>query len=172
MGTDGNVLKKGELFTAYVIKKIKTDNAFGAALRRADNPDTEYQAWEYLVPWCNIEKPWERLPFVVVAASLARAKPEKDGTLGIGKCIAACYEDGQKSDAAKAKLRRLLACNSIEETCRVLRSALSLIQSRGIPLGYGALLDQLLWFGSGERQKLRWASDFYGRRGDDDSHNA
>ena len=162
--------KRAEAFADYVIGRLKEDNAFGAMLRRADNPATEYQAWEYLVHWCDIDKLWERLPFAFIAAALARAKPAKDGHLGIGRSISQCYEDGRNSDAAKAKLRRLLACSNTEEACRIVRPLLSLIQSRGVSIHYGGLLDELLWFG--EKQKLRWASDFYGRRGDHDSYNA
>jgi CRISPR system Cascade subunit CasB len=154
--------KRGEAFADYVIGRLNEDNAFGAMLRRADNPATEYQAWEYLIHWCDIDKLWERLPFALIAAALARAKPRKDGSLGIGRSISQCYEDGRNSDAAKAKLRRLLACSNAEEACRIVRPLLSLIQSRGVFIHYGGLLDQLLWFG--EKQKLRWASDFYGRR--------
>ncbi|MBF0376316.1 MAG: type I-E CRISPR-associated protein Cse2/CasB [Desulfamplus sp.] len=183
MGTDGDVLKRkgrGERFADYVIQRINgkehglgKDNAFGAILRRADNPATEYQAWEYLISFgCDIEKPWERLPFCTIGAALARAKPEKDGRFGIGKSLASCYEDGKDSDPAKAKLRRLLACDSIEEVCSILRPLLSLIQSNSVPLCYGRLLDELLYFGDGSKKKILWASDFYGRRSDDDSLNA
>lgn len=175
MGTDGDVLKKkgkGESFAAYVIERIKNDNGFGAVLRRADNPDTEYQSWEHLVSWCDIEKPRERLPFCIIGAALARAKPQKDGSSGIGRSLSTCYEDGRESDPAKARLRRLLACDSVEEACRILRPMLSLIQSKGEPLSYGRLLDELLYFGDGSKQKVRWATDFYGRRSDDDSVNA
>jgi CRISPR system Cascade subunit CasB len=161
--------KRGEAFADYVIGRLTADNAFGAMLRRADNPATEFHAWEYLVHWCDIDKSWERIPFAVIAAALARAKPMKDGHLGIGRSIGQCYEDGRNSDAAKAKLRRLLACNTIEEVCRILRPLLRLIQSRGVSVGYGGLLDELLWFG--ERQKIQWAVDFYGRRDEHDRGN-
>ena len=78
---------RGEAFVSFVIERMKSDNAFGAALRRADNPDTEYQAWEYLAAWCDLEKPWDWLPFATVSASLARAKPQKDGALGMGQAL-------------------------------------------------------------------------------------
>lgn len=163
---------KGKAFVEYIIKRLPTDNAFGARLRRADNRATEYQSWEYLVKWCDIEKPWERLPFALVAAALAKAKPKTIGHIGIGKGISHCYDDRQNSDAAKAKLRRLLACNSTEEAVLVLRPLLSLVQSKGVSLDYGKLLDELQWFGThGEKQKLRWANDFYGRRDEHDSNN-
>lgn len=157
-------------FSEYVIERLKQDNAFGARLKRADNPATEYQAWEYLSTWCDLEKPWERQPFTTISAALARAKPLKDGYLGIGRSIAACYPDGKTDDSAKSKLRRLLACDTVEEICRVIRPVLRLIQSRGVSICYGDLLDQLLRFG--EKQKLSWATDFYGRKEDHDRINA
>ncbi len=151
---------RGVKFARYVIDRVKSDMAFGARLRRADNPATEFQAWEYLIRWCDIEKPWERLPFILIAAALARAKRNSDGNLGLGRSIAGCYDEGRDSEPAKARLRRLLACDSVEEACRVLRPILSLIQSKGKPLCYGGLLDELLWFSNfGERQKTRWATE-------------
>ncbi|MDA8138309.1 MAG: type I-E CRISPR-associated protein Cse2/CasB [Desulfobacteraceae bacterium] len=161
---------RGESFAAHIIQRLPADSAYGAALRRADNPATEYQAWEHLVHWCDLEKSGERIPFSTIAAALARAKPKQDGHLGIGRAVAACYDRGADSDAAKNKLRRILSCNSAEEACRVLRGVLRLIQSRAAPICYGHLLDQLLYFG--ERQKVRWATDFYGRRTDHDSNDA
>lgn len=160
---------RGQSFASFVIERMKSDTGFGAALRRADNPATEYQSWEHLAPWCDIEKAWERSAFAVIAASLARVKLQSDGAEGIGHAIAASYEDGNKSDAAKAKLRRLLACTNTEEACTILRPLLSLVASRGVKVNHGLLLDQLLYYG--EKTRVRWAADFYGRRVDDDSDN-
>ena len=158
---------RGSAFVAYVLPRMAADTGVGAALRRADNPATEYQAWEHLARWCDLDKTRERLPFATVAAALARVKPTKDGHQPLGRALAACYEDGNQSDNAKSKLRRLLACDSAEEACRVLRPLLGLMTSKGKShLNYGSLLDDLLWFG--ERTKQRWAMDFFGRRGDDD----
>ncbi|MEK9150269.1 MAG: type I-E CRISPR-associated protein Cse2/CasB, partial [Candidatus Desantisbacteria bacterium] len=89
-------------------------------------------------------------------------KPVVDGSMGIGRAIAACYEDGNKSDSAKSKLRRLLACDSVQEACVILRPLLSLISSKGVRLCYRQLLKELLYFG--ERTKEKWAIDFYGRK--------
>ena len=47
---------KGRSFVRYVLGRLDQDPAFGAALRRADNPATEYQSWEYLAPWCDLER--------------------------------------------------------------------------------------------------------------------
>ena len=171
MGNTETLKKSREhAFTEYVLGRMKNDNAFGAALRRADNPATEYQSWEYLTVWCDLEKAWERRPFATIASAIAYAKPAADGSLGIGKAIVACYEDGNKSDSAKSKLRRLLACDSAEEACVILRPLLSLISSHGAHVGYSKLLNELLYFG--EKTKEKWAVDFYGRRWDDDSIDA
>ncbi len=158
---------RGQSFMEFVLARMKKDNAFGAALRRADNPATEYQSWEYLAAWCDIDKDWERQPFAAVAAAIARAEPASDGFLGIGKAIAECYEDRNKSDSAKSKLRRLLACDSAAEACVILRPLLSLIASHGVRLCYGQLLNELIYFGDGEKIKATWAVDFYGRREND-----
>lgn len=158
-----------QAFVEFVLGRMKYDSAFGAALRRADNPATECQAWEYLTPrWCDLDEDRERRPFATIAAAIAHAKPKADGVLGIGKAIAACYpEDGNRSDSAKSKLRRLLACDSVEEACRILRPLLHLIRSRGVHLNYGQLLNELICFGGGEKTKIKWAVDFYGRREND-----
>lgn len=159
--------RREQSFVEFILARTENDNAFGAALRRADNPATEYQSWEYLANWCDLDKEWERLPFLTLAAAVARAKPTADGFLGIGKAVASCYEDGNRSDSAKSKFRRLLACDSVKEACVILRPLLSLVASRGVRLGYGQLLNELVYFGDGERIKAKWAVDFYGRREND-----
>lgn len=158
---------RGRSFVEHVLKRMKEDPGFGAALRRADNPATEYQAWEHLSRWCDLEKPKERWAFATVAASLARTKPGRDGNQSLGRALAACYPEGNQSDNAKSKLRRLLACDAGEEACRVLRPLLGLLASKEtVRLDHGSLLDDLLWFG--EKTKQRWAMEFFGKRGSDD----
>lgn len=164
---DVSTTNRAREFVNFALARMSKDTAYGAALRRADNPATEAQAWEYLARWCDIDKDWERRPFATIAAAIARAKPATDGSLGIGKALAACYEDGNQADPAKARLRRLLACSSVDEACDILRPVLSLIASRHKRLNYGQLLNELLYFGDGEKTKARWAVDFYGRRGND-----
>lgn len=155
---------RGSSFIEAILPRLKTDSGFGAALKRADNPATEYQAWEHLVRYgCDIEKPWERMAFATVAAAAARAKIDRDGTLDLGIGIARCFEDGNSSDPARAKIRRLLACADAEEACLIVRPLLGLIVSRGVPISYGGLLDGLLYFG--DRVKLSWAHSFYRGQG-------
>lgn len=147
-------------FIDYVIGNLETDKGMGARLRRADNPSTEYQSWEYLAPFgVNLEQEWERKAFATIGAALARSKAKKDGELGIGRAIASVYEDKNKDTQAKARLRRLLACDSSEEICNILRPLLRLIASRGVTLCHARLLQEVLYFS--DKIKARWARDFF-----------
>ncbi|MBZ4219614.1 MAG: type I-E CRISPR-associated protein Cse2/CasB [Chlorobium sp.] len=151
-------------FVQFIIALIAKNKGVAATLKRADNPATEYQSWEYLAAFnVDLEKPWERLPFATVAAAIAKDKSAHNGSEGVGRAIAKCYDDGNQSDQAKAKLRRLLACDSVEEACRILRPLFSLIVSRGnSSLDYARLLEQLLKFHwESERIKSQWAQEFY-----------
>ena len=157
---------RGSAFVAFVLKRLAQDTAFGAALRRADNPVTEYQSWEYLASWCDLDNTHERTCFATVAAGLARAKQSIDTPSSIGSAIAQSYSDGNQDDSAKRKLRRLLACDDGLEACQWVRPLLRLAESRGVRVNFGRLIDDLLHFGP--KVKERWALDFYGRKEDKD----
>lgn len=154
---------KSEQFVKFIIDLIQKDNGAAAALKRADNPATEYQSWEYLARFIDIDKDYERLPYATIASALAKAKAEHNGAVQIGEAIGRCYDDGKDSEQAQAKLRRLLACDSVEEVCRVLRPLFNLINSKaGIQLDYSSLLQDLYWFNAdNQRVKSRWAQNFY-----------
>lgn len=162
-------------FVVGAIARCQADKGLAARLRRADNPATEYQSWEFLATWhVDLERDDQRLPYATIAAAIARAKPEANGRLTFGQAIASCYEDGDQSDQAKARLRRVLACDELPELCRVLRPALTLIESRVTrTLDYERLLKQLRQFGSATRSgddawqqriKAQWAQEFYARK--------
>lgn len=157
---------RGAAFVASVLKRIEQDTAFGAALRRADNPATEYQSWEHLAKWCNLDNTYERTCFATVAAGLAWAQQSIDTKASIGSAIARCYQDGNQDDSAKRRLRRLLACDTSVEACKWVRPVLRLAESKGVRLNFGRLLDDLLYFGP--KVKQRWAMDFYGRKESND----
>jgi CRISPR system Cascade subunit CasB len=156
-----------ERYVKAIIERIKTDSAMAAALKRADNPATEYQCWEYLAEFkIDLEKPWERIPYTTVSAAIARAKPSQDGFYSFGAALASCYDDsavqGHDSDQARAKLRRLLSCDTIEEVCAILRPLLRLIASREKKVAYGQLLNQLVWFENDpQRIRIRWTEEFF-----------
>lgn len=151
-------------FVDAVMQRCQQDKGLAARLRRADNPATEYQSWDFLARHgVDLEKPWQRLPFMTVAASVAKAQVEHNGSLKLGQAIALCYDKGRDNDQAVAKLRRLLACQELAEVCRILRPLLTLIASRvAAPLDYVTLLGQLRRFGFyGESVKTQWAQAFY-----------
>jgi len=153
-------------FVATVIERCNKDKGLAARLRRADNPATEYQSWEVLgALGVDLEKDYQRLPFVTVAAAIAKSKAERNGNLTLGRAIAACYEDGSQSSQAKARLRRLLACDELTEACRILRPILSLMDSKvGQPLNFIRLLKQLRKFHfNAQHIKTQWAQEFYGQ---------
>ena len=157
-------------FVTSVLQRTQQDKGLAARLRRADNPATEYQSWEFLADLgINLEHEAQRLPFAVVAAAMAKAKAAHNGNLKLGQAMAACYSDGAKSDQAKAKLRRVLACDDVPELCRILRPVLALIDSRvPQPLDYIRLLQQLRRFAwDAQKVKSQWAQEFYGRTVED-----
>lgn len=155
-----------EKFVDTVIAQCLKDKGLAARLRRADNPAMEYQSWELLGSLSylgiDLEVDYKRIPYVTVASAIAKAKAERNGTLSLGRAIAACYEDGRDSAQAKARLRRLLASSELAEVCRLLRPVLTLIDSKvGQPVDYIRLLRQLRFFG--HRTKTQWAQEFYGQ---------
>lgn len=157
-----------ERFVTSVIQRCEVDNGLAARLRRADNPATEYQSWELLASLgVDLEKDYQRLPFGIIAAAIAKSKSDANGVLMLGRAVAACYEDGRESSQATARLRRLLACNDLPEACRILRSMFSLIESKvGQPLDFVRLLKQLRRFSfedARNRVKAQWAQEFYGQ---------
>jgi len=166
MSSEAHKPNKSENFVNSTIEKCRDNKGLAAALKRADNPATEYQSWEHLAAFhIDLNNADWRLPYATIAAAIARAKVERNGAIGIGRAIALCYEDGNNSDQAKAKLRRLLACEDVVETCRILRPLFSLIDAKaGVSLNYARLLADLLYFAKDSlRIKSRWAQDFYGR---------
>lgn len=155
-----------ERFVNGVLQQCQQDKGLAARLRRADNPATEYQSWELLAAYgIDLEHDYKRLPFVTIAAAMAKTKAERNGSLTLGRAIAACYEDGRESSQAKARLRRLLACSDLTEVSRILRSLFSLIDSKaGQPLDFIRLLGQLRRFSFNDQQvKAQWAQEFYGQ---------
>ena len=152
---------KSARFVDHILKRMESDSAIGAALRRADNPSTEYQSWEYLANWCDLDNPNERVCYATISAGLANRKKSITANINLGSVIANCYPGGNQDDSAKRKLRRLLACESRSEACKWIRPILTLAKSKGIEINFSLLLDDLLYFG--HKVKEKWAMDFYGK---------
>ncbi|PLR36020.1 type I-E CRISPR-associated protein Cse2/CasB [Chimaeribacter coloradensis] len=156
---------KAGQFVSGIFTYCTTNKGLAARLRRADNPDTETQSWEVLAAWrINLEWEDERLPYATVAAAIARSKQAHNGSLSLGRALAACYDNNPENAQGKARLRRLLACHTTPELCRILRPLLRLIENKvSAVLDYHRLLNQLLRFqGNPQRIKAQWAGEFYG----------
>ena len=163
MSNDKN--NRNKSFVEYIINLSQNDKGAAAALRRADNPNLEYQCWEYLARFnIALDKSHQRLPFATIAAAIAKSKAKQNGSVGIGYAISCCYKERNNSNQAKAKLRRLLACESIEEICRILRPIFSIINAKaGIQINFIKILNELLKFKYDPQYvKSIWAQEFYG----------
>ncbi len=158
-----------ERFVQSIINRCIQNKGDAARLRLADNVATEYQSWEILGSLgVDLENDHQRQPFVTVAAAIAKAKTEANGNHTLGSTLAACYEEGSESNQAKARIRRLLACQSLPEVCRVLRPVFSLINSKSNQtLDYARLLKQIRRFAFEDARtqvKAQWAQEFYSQR--------
>lgn len=151
-------------FVNGLLACIRKDPGLAARLRRADNPDTEYESWGILAGLgVDLEDADQRVPFAIVAAALARARVKGNGRLCLGQAIAACQTHGSQSRLARVHLRRLLACNCLSELSETLRSVLALIHIRvAAPLDYVWLLRQLRQFATDPQAvKVQWAQEFH-----------
>ncbi len=73
------VKSKEQQFVQFIIERCNQDKGFAARLRRADNPATEYQSWEILGPWVDLEDRYQRLPYATIAAAIGRSSPRPWG---------------------------------------------------------------------------------------------
>lgn len=155
-------------FVTAILERCREDKGFAARLRRADNPDTEHYAYGVLAGFgIDLENDGERRPYAVIAAGLGRSRRDQDGTLGLGEALRDCVE---REDQGESRLRRMLACRTTEELCRMLRPLLTFIAARDVPLCHARLLDDMLSFRFEEarrRVRLRWAQEYYGRSASD-----
>ena len=148
-------------FVETILKKISTDTGLRAALTRADNPNTEPEAWPFLARFCDLERENERRAYGLVAAVIARTRTEKNGNQTLGIALRQCKVDlTQDDDSIERKLRRILACDSTAELIPVLRPLLRFITGKdGVQLDFAQLLQDILYFG--DKTKVRWAAQYF-----------
>ncbi len=153
---------KTEAFVSYVIRTVASDTAARAAFARGDNPDTAYFAWQYLVSWCDIADSRQSRAYALIAASIAREQVSSNGTMNLGECLRAVVTDPAELDHSpeKARLMRLLACDTSLELVEILRSIIRYLQSKeGVRLDYAQTLEDILWWG--EKRKVSWSKAFF-----------
>jgi len=103
-----------------------------------------------------------------VFAAVARSGIQKDGNAVLGHALRLAYENDRGSEPAKGKLRRLLACTTVEEVCDQLHSLLKFISGKINTLSYSELLSDLIKFQfSQDRVKAKWAQSFFGKTSED-----
>lgn len=147
-------------FVEMCLRRIKSDTACRAALRRADNPATSSAAWQYLAPFCPLNHEKQRLAFSLAGAAMAREMPESNGKLNIGQALRQCSKSAESEDRELARLRRILACSDVMELVCVLPRIVNYIQSKGIAIDYERLIwDILSW--DHEKTRIRWAQSFF-----------
>lgn len=165
---------------AYFVDSVfmaKKNNGLKAKLKRADVPSMAYQSWEFLLSH-GINLEWEdvRKSAAMVAAAIAKSDATDNGSLGLGLALLEAFKESDSNPSeesgspASLRLRRLIACSSVDELLRVLRPMLPLIDGKlnGGHLDYARLLRQLWNFHWEERQeriKIDWTQDFYHQKG-------
>src|SRR3954454_17967514 len=82
---------KSLAFVDYIINRCQADNGLRAALKRADNPATEYQSWEVLAGFhLNLEYENQRLPHAATFVAIARPSLDKSLRRKLGQVFARC----------------------------------------------------------------------------------
>ncbi|HOE90018.1 MAG TPA: type I-E CRISPR-associated protein Cse2/CasB [Sphaerochaeta sp.] len=161
---------KEKAFVSWVLRQKRDENkGLISRLRKAESPATEFQAWEVLARWVDIEKPWEREAYGLIGASVSRTGKEHDGSLSLGGALRAVALGKGKNidlqDSSEAlRLRRVVACTSQRELVDILRPILRYLNSKDVALSYERLLKELMTFhfeDAQERTKARWIKDFY-----------
>ena len=174
-----------EKFVNHVMDFCTKENkAALAALKCADNLQKQDKSLPYLAAfYIGFDSQNEFQPYATIASAIAKADARQNGHVGIGRAIARCYDTVASSEhkkeldpQAKTKIRRLLACDSTEEACRVLRPLFSLIDAKGLAktIDYISLLRDLEGFHIDWRReqiKQYWARDFYKRLVDKDDND-
>ncbi len=160
---------KSTAFVNYIINVVNENKGYAARMRKADNDATEYQAWDILANWVDLEKINERKAYSLIGASLARAKTSRDGNLSLGEALRMIhYKDNPSLEIEKSstalRFRRILACKDQEELLNLLRVTLRYVESKDLVINYCQLLNEILWFNSEKSRdwtRSKWAKHFF-----------
>lgn len=166
--------QKSIAFVDYVLDMIhkKKDKGFGAKMKKADNETTEYQSWDILSRWIDLENEKDRKTYGLIGASSARSGNPVDGQYDLGKSLYMAFQQSEGSGEAEKsssalRLRRLLACRDSLELIEIIRPVLRFLESKEISFSHAQILDDILWFDndrSRERTRARWAQEFFGKK--------
>lgn len=152
---------KIDKFIKYLITK-REDTGMMAALRRGFSKGTEYRAWPYISPWCNMTNPRERSIYLTVAAGFGFCKDTTyDGNMGtVFYQIAKGKKPGQKAmESFDSRFRRCLSCDTAEEICSYVPAIIKAANRKNIAVNFSQLLKDLTFWG--EQVKVEWASKYW-----------
>jgi len=133
-----------------------------ATLRRGLIGSVPFEAYKYL--HCNLTKQQEETALLI--ASLFALHPAKDGKGNLGDAFARIPKQ-DRSDSIEKRFVALL--NSHSEDLRVhLRQAVSLLKSKGIPIDWRQLLDDVLrWDREDRTVQKSWAKSFWSEKSEE-----
>lgn len=158
-------------FVQWVATRCAQDNSFRSQLSKAESSNTQAYAWPLLASFgVDLENPWEREPYAIIGALVAKSRSGSVGGLPLGRAILASYGNDKDSPPAQARLRRLLAASTGREAGQVIKPIVKLALSRGVDIDFGGLLEDLIRFDlDPEKVKARWANSFYRYQSDQTS---
>lgn len=162
--------RKYEKFVEYIFQKRQIDTGFKSRMRNSMNPLKETSAWGDISFYCDLTNENDRKIYLLIGSAIADDKAVENGANTLGRAIAQAWrgDDGKivqdEKGPSAMRIRRLLACRTVDQLCSTLRPLLRLIRSREVPtLDYALLLKELISFKfNAEPVKARWAKSFYG----------
>lgn len=186
--SQGNTIGRVAQFTARKLKQLKSqagESAFRstlAHLRRGVGyvPGEMPQLWGFFLDgmpegWMGDRKP-SRAEWAVYTALTLFAlhqqgqDPEKEwmsqSEATLGKSAARLIGSEEDEGRISRRFYALATAASMEELSHHMRGMVQLLRSKGIPLDYPALAEDLFWYQQPNFQaqvRLRWGQDFYRR---------
>ncbi len=161
---------KGERFVDYLLSlEERKDRGALAALRRGLErpPGTAPEMYRYVVPWSNGESSrWRENVYYVVAALFAHHPihwgRDKEARSNLGDSFARLRRaEGVSEEGVERRFTALLSVHTKDLHVH-LRHAVSLLKSKGIPVDWVRLLDDLRYWGHEDRLIQRnWARAFW-----------
>ena len=149
-------------FTAY-IKGNYANKGFMADMRKAASTATRHYAWPMMAPFCDLKVHAQEEAFSLVGCALARSRKDVPSTGNLGASLRVMTLLDKrfpgKGGPTDGRMKRLLACRSSVEMCRLLRPVLGLVQSKGVGVDHAKLLEDIL--GWGETVRRNWAAAYY-----------
>jgi CRISPR system Cascade subunit CasB len=158
---------KAEKLTRFIdfLRTLRDDRGAMAALRRSLWFDArelgDARACRYVEPFASSETTeWRRHAYYIVAGLYALHPQEGKQTLA--QALRGLWRSAGQPPSLEARFLRLLE-SDIDQLPGRLRGLVAWAKSKGAPLNYERLLNDLLSWGRQDRQvQQTWAREFYG----------